>query len=54
MVAPTNGPLRDYPLMLVGTATKDGEPIDFQLQLDERLGFVCGDFIGDTPKGIFK
>ena len=52
MVPPTDGPAAGYPLMLVGTATKDGESVDFQLQMAESLGFVCGDFIGDTRKGI--
>ncbi|MEL6813393.1 MAG: DUF4382 domain-containing protein [Cyanobacteria bacterium J06598_3] len=52
MVPPTDGPAAGYPLMLVGTATKDTESIDFQLQMDENLGFVCGDFIGDTRKGL--
>ncbi|MEO1447356.1 MAG: hypothetical protein AAFV46_14205, partial [Cyanobacteria bacterium J06635_11] len=52
MVPPTEGPAAGYPLMLIGTATKDGKSVDFQLQMDENLGFVCGDFIGDTRKGI--
>lgn len=54
MVAPADGPAAGYPLMLVGTATKDGESVDFQLQMSERLGFVCGDFIGDARKGILS
>lgn len=54
MPAPTDGPSAGYPLMLVGTAEKDNESIDFQIQLEERLGFVCGDFIGDERKGILS
>lgn len=54
MVSPKEGPATGYPLMLVGTATKAGEAIDFQLQMSESLKFVCGDFIGDTRKGMLS
>ncbi|EDX85102.1 hypothetical protein S7335_2801 [Synechococcus sp. PCC 7335] len=52
----TEGPSAGYPLMLVGSATKadtaDATPIDFQMRLSETYGFTCGDFVGDTRKGI--
>lgn len=54
MVAPNEGPAAGFPLMLVGSAKKADESIRFQLQLSEQLAFVCGDFIGDTRKGILK
>lgn len=54
MVAPTDGPAAGYPLMLVGTATKENESIDFQIQIEETLGFICGDFIGDDRKGFLS
>ncbi len=41
-----------YPIMMVGSAVKDGEKIDFSLKLSEELSFVCGDFIGDERKGF--
>ncbi len=52
MVAPTDGPSAGYPLMMVGTATKDGETLPFQIQIADELAFNCGDFIGDERKGI--
>lgn len=52
LVSAATGPSADYPLMLQGTATKDGETVDFTLKLSPTLGFVCGDFVGDERKGI--
>lgn len=52
MVKPTSGAAAGYPLMLVGTATKDGETVNFTLRLDEELAFTCGDFVGEQRKGI--
>lgn len=52
MVAAPSGIAQGYPLMMVGSASKDGETIDFSLKLSEELGFVCGDFIGDERKGF--
>ncbi|MEM8612378.1 MAG: DUF4382 domain-containing protein [Cyanobacteria bacterium P01_H01_bin.105] len=40
------------PLTMVGTATKDGETVNFSISLAEELGFVCGDFVGDERKGF--
>ncbi|MEL6554606.1 MAG: hypothetical protein AAFQ63_14225 [Cyanobacteria bacterium J06621_11] len=52
MVAPTSGEAAGYPLMMVGSATKAGETIPFNIQLSEAFAFNCGDFIGDERKGI--
>jgi len=54
MVAAPDGPAAGYPLMLVGSATKGNESINFQIQMEESLAFICGDFIGDTRKGILN
>ena len=54
MVPPAEGPSAGYPLMLVGRATKGSEVINFQLQMEEKLAFVCGDFIGDERKGFLS
>ena len=54
MSAPKDGAAAGYPLMMVGVATKGDESVDFRLQLEERLAFVCGDFIGDVRKGILS
>ncbi|PSN17299.1 DUF4382 domain-containing protein [filamentous cyanobacterium CCP5] len=52
MVPAASGPAEGYPLMLVGTATKAGETVDFTLKMSEELGFSCGDFVGEERKGI--
>lgn len=52
MVDAPDGDAQGYPLMMVGSATKDGETIDFSLKFSEKLSFVCGDFIGDERKGF--
>ena len=48
----TDGPSAGYSLWLQGTATKDGQTLPFTLKLSESLAFTCGDFVGDTRKGI--
>jgi len=52
MVKAPDGPAAGYPLVMQGTATKDGQTVDFNLKIDEELGFTCGDFVGDDRKGI--
>jgi len=52
MVPASEGPAAGYTLVMQGTATKDGQSVDFNLQLDEELKFTCGDFVGDERKGI--
>jgi hypothetical protein len=52
IVPASEGPAAGYGVMLQGTATKDGQEIDFTLQLDKSLRFICGDFVGDERKGI--
>ncbi|MEL7333564.1 MAG: DUF4382 domain-containing protein [Cyanobacteria bacterium J06560_2] len=52
MVSPASGPSAGYPLVMIGTATKDDEQVSFQIQMTEELAFNCGDFVGDARKGI--
>ncbi|AIE74051.1 hypothetical protein [Synechocystis sp. PCC 6714] len=48
----TEGPAQGYSILLEGIATKDGQTIPFKLGIQEELGFVCGDYVGDERKGI--
>ncbi|MDB9314153.1 hypothetical protein PN462_13660 [Spirulina sp. CS-785/01] len=41
-------------IKLVGQASKDGETIDFTLNLDQPLTYTCGEFVGDQRKGIVQ
>lgn len=52
MVPAADGPAAGQTIWLEGTATKEGETIDFTMKLDPTLEFVCGDFVGDERKGI--
>jgi hypothetical protein len=54
MVPAESGPAAGQTLWMEGTATKDGETIDFAMKLDPTLGYVCGDFVGDSRKGILE
>lgn len=53
VVSPDQG---DVPgaIVLQGTAQKDGESIDFTLNLDQPLAYRCGEFIGDVRKGFLE
>ncbi|MEL6136812.1 MAG: DUF4382 domain-containing protein [Cyanobacteria bacterium J06628_6] len=39
-------------LVMVGTATRDGQTIPFNIAMDPALRFVCGDFVGEERKGF--
>ena len=52
MVSAPSGAAQGYPLVIQGNATKEGETVDFVLQISEELSFTCGDFIGDDRKGL--
>ncbi|HEY9735367.1 MAG TPA: DUF4382 domain-containing protein [Trichocoleus sp.] len=52
MVPATSGPAQGYPLVIQGTATKDGQTLPFTLKMAEELSFTCGDFVGDERKGM--
>lgn len=54
MVSAPDGVAQGYPLVMVGTAIKDGKAIDFSLKFSEELSVVCGDFIGDERKGFLN
>lgn len=52
LVSAPAGPAAGYPLVLQGTATKDGQTLPFTLKLSQELAFTCGDFVGEERKGI--
>jgi hypothetical protein len=43
-----------YPLILEGTAQKDGENVEFTLKIEDEITFHCGEFVGDERKGIVQ
>ncbi|NJL85207.1 MAG: DUF4382 domain-containing protein [Leptolyngbyaceae cyanobacterium SM1_1_3] len=54
MVPAEAGPASGQVVMLVGTAEKEGQTIDFTLKFDQPYNYVCGDFVGETRKGILN
>lgn len=52
MVKAEEGPAEGQTLVMMGTAEKDGQTIDFTIALNQPLEFVCGEFVGDERKGI--
>lgn len=49
-----DGPAEGYSMVIVGTAERDGETVDFVLNVDRELAFYCGDFVGDERKGFVE
>lgn len=54
MTKGTEGPVIGQAMVMVGTATKDGETIPFTLKVDKELQFTCGDYVGETRKGLLE
>lgn len=52
MLPASDGAAAGSTLVLIGTAQKDGETIDFNIKLDPEYAYVCGEFVGDERKGV--
>ena len=50
----SSGPAAGYSLVIIGTAEKDGESIDFTISVEEEYGYRCGEYVGDERKGIVE
>jgi len=50
--ADANSPIAGKTMNLIGTASKDGEAIDFDLSFNQPTAYVCGEFIGDERQGM--
>ncbi|MGF1604504.1 MAG: DUF4382 domain-containing protein [Thermosynechococcaceae cyanobacterium] len=50
----TEGPAAGQTLMLVGQASKDGQTVDFTLNVDREFAYTCGEFVGDERKGVVQ
>jgi len=48
----SGGPAEGFVVLLIGTAEKDGETIDFSLGLDREVSYLGGEYVGDERKGI--
>ena len=54
MVRATSGSVSGYSLVMVGTAEKDGQSIDFTINVEDECEYTCGEFVGDERKGIVQ
>jgi len=52
MVRATSGPAAGYSLVMIGKAEKDGQIIDFTINVEEECEYSCGEYVGDERKGI--
>lgn len=50
----SEGPTQGYALLIVGTAEKDGETVDFSVGIDQAYAYTCGEFVGDERKGMVQ
>lgn len=41
-----------YPLVIQGKASQGDRVLPFTLQLEQEIGFLCGDYVGDDRKGF--
>lgn len=49
-----DGPAAGYGMVLVGAAQKEGQTVNFRLNIDRAYAFTCGEFVGDERKGILQ
>ncbi|MFP4007615.1 MAG: DUF4382 domain-containing protein [Spirulinaceae cyanobacterium] len=54
VVQADSGPAEGHAIALIGTATQGDRTIDFNIQIDRELSYTCGEFVGDTRKGIVQ
>jgi len=54
MVRATGGPADGFVVLLVGTAEKNGETVDFEIGLDREVAYLGGEYVGDERKGILQ
>jgi len=54
MVKAESGPAAGYYLVMIGIAEKEGQTIDFTINIDEECSYDCGEYVGDERKGILS
>jgi hypothetical protein len=54
MLKATDGPAAGYSLIMVGTGEKDGQQVDFIIQVETEYEYTCGEYVGDQRKGILQ
>jgi hypothetical protein len=54
MLRATDGPASGYSLIMIGTAQKEGQTVDFTIQVETQYEYACGEYVGDERKGILQ
>ena len=54
MVKAESGLAAGHSLVVIGTAEKDGQVVDFTINIDAECSYDCGEFVGDVRKGILS
>lgn len=54
IVPAADGDLAGQSIVMDGTASKDGETIDFVISVPTAYSYSCGEFVGDERKGIVE
>jgi hypothetical protein len=54
MVRASSGPASGYSLVVVGTAEKGGQIVNFSLKIDQEYAYTCGEYVGDERKGLLQ
>jgi hypothetical protein len=52
MARAASGPAAGYSLIMIGTAQKDGQTVEFNIKVEEECEYQCGEYVGDERKGI--
>ncbi|MEL6403889.1 MAG: DUF4382 domain-containing protein [Chloroflexota bacterium] len=54
MTPATEGEYEGFTVVMDGTASKDGETVEFLVKIEEIFAYTCGAFVGDERKGIVE
>ncbi len=54
MARADSGPAAGHSLVMIGTAQKDGQIVDFVINVEEECEYQCGEYVGDERKGILS
>jgi hypothetical protein len=50
----TEGPAAGSSIMMEGTATKGSRTVNFNIQMDNKFAYRCGQYVGEQRKGILQ
>jgi len=54
MVKASSGAASGCSLVIIGNAAKDGKSIDFTIKIDREYAYSCGEFVGESRKGVVQ